>query len=192
MRLRGAEGGAFVAQHQGRARIAVALAAGLGAASLAPASHAHAQDRYEFPTTPSLELHAGFAWWGEGFAAGARVGLPVAYGWLSPNVGNTLSVTLGADFYFIRDETDNAYGPGVGIPVTLEWRLHFMPLLSLFAELGVNVFLPSPAFASSPHWDYPGAWFVGAIGAEIHVSRTVSLVARLGAPYSTLGISFLF
>lgn len=168
-----------------------ALAVVLVASAAVTPGRAFAQDRDDFyyPSHVSLELHAGFSWWGDGLAAGARLGIPVASGWLSQSIANTFSLTLGGDFYFIRNASNGAYAAGLGIPITLEWKVHFVPLLSLFAELGVNIFLPNALLRSS-QWDYPGAWFVGAIGLEIHVSRGFSIVARLGSPYSSLGIAF--
>lgn len=175
---------------------AILLAAGVAfAASPHTAAAQERQDRDDFyyPSHLSLELHAGYVWWGEGLAAGARVGIPLVSGWLSRThaIANTLSLTVGADFYFIREEVEQVYGPGFGIPITLEWRIHFVPMISLFAEAGVNVFVPTAVIADH-RFEYPGAWFVGAIGIELHITRSFSLVGRLGTPYSTIGVAFTF
>lgn len=167
-----------------RAQLAIFFAAALALVSLFAPGEARAQS-YDHSHGANFELHAGYSWWGEGLALGGRLGLPFA-GDGSPS---KLSLTVGADFYFMHGPNDETYGAGLGVPVTLEWRVRLLSGFSLFLEGGINVFFPSGYF-SDQRFDYAGAWVVLALGLEFHLSDSLSFIIRLGSPYSAIGLGF--
>lgn len=46
-----------------------------------------------------LDVHAGFTWWGVGFASGARFGIPILNNGFVPSINNAVYINFGADFY---------------------------------------------------------------------------------------------
>ena len=175
------------------------LAAALLATALASAAPAAAQVNINTPhhghRPMQLDLHGGFTWWGFGFAGGARFGIPIVENGFIDSLNNAFYINFGADFYFIRNRHGgrDAYDPGFGIPVTAHWEFYFSETWSLFGEIGANVFF-HPAFLRGDRGffehDYLGAWFIGAVGARLHIGDHFGLVLRVGNPYSAFGFTF--
>ena len=187
-------------------RILVAAFAFALAGSALEASTAEAQNIIEQPHTGSrpvtLDVHVGPSWHGLGLASGVRLGIPLVKNGFIPHLNNAVYLSVGADFYFIRywrangmGQDERVYGPGFGFPVALHWEFYFTPKLSAFGEIGANVFIGPWVFddrSRSGFGGYPGAWFLLAVGGKFHVSENFALVARLGTPYASFGLSFSF
>ena len=137
-----------------------------------------------------LDVHAGFSHFGLGVAAGARFSIPIMDNGFVRSINNAVYINFGGDFYWVKHGSD--YSPAVGIPITLNWEFTFSRTWSLFAELGVNVYL-HPRLFKGDGWDWsPGHWVIGAIGARLHFNDNIALVLRLGNPYSAFGVTFSF
>lgn len=138
-----------------------------------------------------LDLHAGFIYYGYGPSVGARFAIPIVRQGFVPMINNSVSITFGGDFYWIRLGRDR-YAAAVGFPVTLQWRFLFTQKLSAFGEVGVNLFL-HPDYIAGDGWRmYPGSWVIAAIGGRYKLNDSVYLVGRVGSPYSSIGVSFAF
>lgn len=137
-----------------------------------------------------LDVHGGFSHWGIGAAAGARFGIPIVQNGFVRSINNAVYINFGADFYWVKE--GNSYFPAVGIPVTLHWEFYFTERWSAFAELGVNVYLHPNLFRGNG-WDWsPGHWVLGAVGGRFFINDSITLTLRLGNPYSSFGVSFMF
>lgn len=174
---------------------------------LAPASSAEAQRRSSVdirrPFTGQrpfqLDVHGGFTWWGVGFASGARFGIPIVNNGFVSSINDAVYINFGLDFYWTRWRCrgvrceDWEYGGGLGVPVTLHWEFYFHDDWSAFVELGAQLFL-HPGFWNSGVFDAydAGYWFVGAIGGRFHVNENVALTLRIGTPYASFGLTFMF
>lgn len=152
-----------------------------------------------------LDVHAGFTFWGLGFATGARFGIPLLHNGFIPNLNNAVYLNFGLDFYYIRSHREpcagnpggcDVYGPGFGIPVALHWEFYFSDQWSAFAEIGAQ-FFAHPAWLSGDdgggfRWREPGAWFVWALGGSYHFNENILLTVRVGSPYIAGGLTFQF
>ena len=182
-----------------------ALALILAASSLQPMT-AEAQDPaiIEQPFTGkrpyTLDVHGGVSWWGVGLGTGVRFGIPIIANGFIGKLNNSVYLSLGADFYFIRythrgPDFDRRYGPGFGFPLALHWEFYFTEKLSAFAELGVNIFVGPWVFrddAIEGFGHYPAAFILFQAGGKFQFSESVALVVRLGIPYASVGLSFSF
>ena len=144
-----------------------------------------------------LDVHAGFTWFGFGLATGARLAIPLVENGFIDSINNAFYLNFGADFYFVRHRrngrAEDDYDPGFGIPVTAHWEFYFNENWSAFAEVGINVYFHPGFFRGERDFfdhDHVGGWFVGAIGARLHINEWFGLVVRLGSPYSSFGVSF--
>jgi hypothetical protein len=187
--------------------LAAAVIAAL--ATLSPAEVAQAQRGSVDIGTPhtgsrpfQLDIHAGFTWWGLGFASGARFGIPILNNGFVPSINNAVYINFGLDFYWTRwrcravpgrGNCDWDYGAGLGIPVTLHWEFYFNQNWSAFVELGFQVFF-HPRFWNDGFFDADegGYWFVGAVGGSFHINENVLLTLRVGTPYIAFGVTFQF
>lgn len=145
-----------------------------------------------------LDIHAGFEWWGVGFATGARFGIPIMNNGFVPSINNAVYINFGFDFYWARWRYVGAgnywdYGAGFGIPVALHWEFYFNEHWSAFAEIGVNVYF-HPRFLHGERYDvYDGGyWFLFAVGGSFHVNDWLLLTLRVGSPYIAFGVTFQF
>lgn len=184
--------------------VTVAFALCLAAPLAAPAP-AHADHDIDTPFTGNrpyqLDFHAGFTWYGLGFAGGARFGLPLVQNGFIPSLDNAVYLNLGIDAYAldwsgcrIRGGTGCAreYGFALGFPVTLHWEFYFNDQWSAFAELGFQIFLPPSLFYGN-YWDpgdHVGMWVIGAVGGSYHFSEAVGITLRVGNPYISFGVVF--
>ena len=138
-----------------------------------------------------LDLHGGFSHFGTGLSVGARFSIPIVENGFVPQINNTVSITFGGDFYWVKLGRDR-YAAAVGFPVTLQWRFLFTKRLSAFGEMGANIFLHPDLIAGDGWFWYPGSWVIAAIGGRFKINESISLVGRLGNPYSSFGASFTF
>jgi hypothetical protein len=181
------------------------LALGISFAAVAPATPAQADHDIDTPFTGSrpiqLDLHGGLAWYGFGFAGGARLGIPLVHNGFIPSLDNAVYLNFGVDTYFIdwsgcriRGGFDctRQYGFGLGFPIALHWEFYFNDQWSAFAELGLQIFVPPSVFYGD-YWepaDQAGAWVIAAAGGSYHFSDAVGITLRVGNPYVAFGVTF--
>jgi hypothetical protein len=80
----------------------------------------------------------------------------------------------------------------VGIPVAFHWEFYFTPHWSAFGEAGPNFFM-HPSVFKGHGWDWsPGHWFSVGAGGRYFIQDSLALTLRLGSPYSSFGVTFLF
>lgn len=150
-----------------------------------------------------LDIHAGFTWWGWGFASGARFGIPIVQNGFIPSLNNAVYINFGIDAYYLRwwggpggcGPGNNCYGFGLGFPVTLHWEFYFNDNWSAFVELGAQLFISPWVFNGGDfgiYGDEAGLWFVGAVGGSFHVNEWFLLTLRVGTPYVSFGLTFQF
>jgi hypothetical protein len=185
--------------------LAVGLAIAAAAVNAAAPSRAEAQSvDINTPFTGQrpfqLDVHAGFTWWGLGFATGVRFGIPIVQNGFIDSLNNAVYLNFGADFYYTRcygcgRADPNYYGFGLGFPVALHWEFYLNDNWSFFAELGFNFFL-DPEFFDDPNrgWGvyHAGYWVLAAAGASFHISDNFLLTLRVGIPYAAFGLTFQF
>ncbi len=139
-----------------------------------------------------LEAHGGLGWYGLGPVAGVRFGIPILKDGLARSLDDALYLNGGADLYYVarycvRDGCQN-YGLGVGFPIAAHWEIYLSSSLSVFAELGVNVYLTPSQLDGRPSAFGAAPWFLAAVGGTWRLSDTFSLVLRVGNPALTMGI----
>lgn len=145
-----------------------------------------------------LDIHAGFTWWGVGFASGARFGIPILNNGFIPSLNNAVYINFGVDFYYVRWAYDGGcncwdYGVGLGFPVALHWEFYFNENWSAFAEVGFQFFL-DPWFFNGGPFDVhdAGYWVLAAVGGSFHINENFLLTLRVGNPYAAFGLTFQF
>lgn len=194
----------------GTTALAVALfLAAAGGAQLAAPATAHADHDINTPFTGTrpfqLEFHGGFTWYGYGFAGGARFGIPIVHNGFIGTLDNAIYLNFGVDAYFVRfygrcgaGGCFDQYAFALGIPVALHWEFYFSDNWSAFAEIGFQFFLP-PSLWNYGDWEYGGPnggwigqWIIAGVGGSFHISDAFALTARLGNPYISFGVEFLF
>jgi hypothetical protein len=149
-----------------------------------------------------LDVHAGFTWWGWGFASGARFGIPILHNGPIPSINNALYINFGLDAYYLRHGCRgdgwgagcraSDYGFGLGIPVTVHWEFYFNDRWSAFVELGFQVFFHPSYWHHNEFYIHGGQWFVGAVGGTFHINEWLGLTLRVGTPYVAFGLTFEF
>lgn len=184
-------------------RIGWLVAVALSVATLASAPAARADHRIDRPYTGSrpfqLDFHGGLAWYGFGFAGGARFGIPIVQNGFIPSLDNAVYLNFGVDAYFVEDYCfdgggggcDRAHRFALGFPIALHWEFFFNDTWSAFAELGVQIYMP-PGFFHRGRYDFrddAGAWVIAAVGGTLHLGDVVSLTLRVGNPYIAFGIT---
>lgn len=184
--------------------VAVALSLAVLGGAAAPET-ARADHRIDQPFTGTrpfqLEFHGGLAWYGFGFAGGARFGIPLMHNGFVPSLDNAVYLNFGGDFYFVDDWICynngrggcdyRGYGIALGFPVALHWEFYFSDMWSAFAELGFQVFLPPSLFHGGyiDYRDHVGQWVIAAVGGSLHLGDVVALTLRVGNPYISFGIT---
>lgn len=181
--------------------LSIAWVASLGNPGSARADH-DIQTPFTGTRPFQLELHGGLAWYGFGFAGGARFGIPLMQNGFISSLDNAVYVNFGGDFYFVDDYGCYARNPGepchghayrfaVGFPVALHWEFYFSDMWSAFAELGLQVFLPPSLFYRGyiEYNEHVGQWVIAAVGGSLHLGEVLSLTARIGNPYVSFGIT---
>jgi hypothetical protein len=179
--------------------LALALVLATAGGSTLMPSTAHADHEIGTPFTGNrpfqLDVHAGLLWYGIGFAAGARFGIPIMHNGFVSSIDNAVYLNFGADFYYLDtydDMLNRHYGAGFGIPVTLHWEFYFNDTWSAFAELGFQVFFHPRFFENGHFYADAGAWIIGMVGGSLHFSEAIALTLRFGNPYVALGVTFQF
>lgn len=183
-------------------KYALLFALALATGSLVEAPSARADHQIDRPFTGNrpfqLDFHGGLAWYGFGFAGGGRFGIPIVQNGFIPSLDNAVYLNFGFDFYYVDDNwcgrgvpCDRAYRFAMGFPIALHWEFYFNDTWSVFAELGVQIYLP-PAFFHRGYVDYredAGAWVIAAAGGSLHLGEVLSLTLRVGNPYIAFGIT---
>jgi hypothetical protein len=184
----------------------VAAAVAIASAALAPATIARADHDIDTPFTGSrpfqLDVHGGLAWYGFGFAGGARFGIPIVHNGFIPSLDNAVYLNFGIDTYFVDDrycydwdndfcQRNRGYRFAMGFPVTLHWEFYFNDTWSVFGEIGVQIYLPPSLFYRGyvEYYDHAGMWFVAAAGGTLHLGEVFALTLRVGNPYVAFGIT---
>ncbi len=177
--------------------LALALVLAAGATSLTP-STARADHQIGTPFTGNrpyqLDVHSGLLWYGIGFAAGARFGIPLVHNGFVSTIDNAVYLNFGAEFYYLDtdDGLNRHYGAGFGIPVTLHWEFYFNDTWSAFAEVGFQIFFHPRYFETGNFYVDAGAWVIAMVGGSLHFSEAVALTLRVGNPYVAVGLTFQF
>ena len=153
-------------------------------------------DENETHSEFTVDVHAGFAFYGRGLASGARLGIPLAKQGFIKGKNDVFMLSVGLDAYYVRHRGDSTrrwrYGVGLGFPIVGHWEFFLTPKFSFFAEIGVNIFLHPGVFRDEGKFiDHPGAWVVGAGGIVYRFSENIGFIARAGTPYISAGIQFI-
>lgn len=132
----------------------------------------------------TLELHAGFGFAGLAPTVGARFGLPIVKNGFIASMNNAVYLTVGADVGFTLAGLG---GLGIGIPVTLAWNFYFNDKFSAFADVGINLYFNT--YYLQAGFVLPvGNFFNYAVGGRYHLNEKLALMARVGSPYTAIGI----
>ena len=137
----------------------------------------------------TLDLHAGFAWYGNGLALGGRIGIPIVDNGFVKTINNSVYINFGADFYYAEYYNGNNFeerSAALGIPVSMQWNFYFTPEWSAYGEVGVNLYVHNGDFRPGPYWG------IGAVGGRYHFGESAALMLRLGSPYSSFGFELSF
>ena len=192
----------MTSKKNGALALALSLAVLGGIAAPGTARADHQIDQPFTGTRPfQLEFHGGLAWYGFGFAGGARFGIPLLQNGFIPSLDNAVYLNFGVDAYFVDEPgcrvrgggvcTYDGYGFAMGFPVALHWEFYFNDMWSAFAEIGFQVFLPPSLFRGygADYTNHIGQWVVAAVGGSLHLGDVVALTLRVGNPYISFGIT---
>jgi hypothetical protein len=153
---------------------------------------------YPIEIEPHIVFGAENVYGATGFGAGLRVSIPVVFGLLKRAPDN-LAITFGGDLLHYDNcyYSDQCGANYLMLPVAAQWNVFLARRVSVFAEAGVFVYKgffdgcgPSDGPGCSPPSDF-GILPTLAVGGRLHLGDNVSLIARLGYPTVTLGVSFL-
>jgi hypothetical protein len=164
---------------------------------------------YSVELEPHLLLQWSQTRWGdEGFGPGLRVNIPFLDNGPIEKINNNMAIGFGLDWSTFNDVGAWCYDPRVRselraydcdadafwLPVVLQWNFFLTDIISVFGE---------PGFAIAHYrWDSDYALydysdsdtdlrFVFWGGGRFLLGDTVSIVARIGSPYLSVGVSFL-
>jgi hypothetical protein len=143
------------------------------------------------PRGVELELpHLAFHKYGLGGAIGGRLSFALNDRGIIRNVPDRLALSIGVDAYYTK--YGPRYGGAIGVPIVLHWGLYLTRIFSIYVEAGVNVWFHE-AFGEEPPTfvAFFPSWLMGAFGMKFHFTDRFALNLRLGAPYSSLGLSFM-
>jgi hypothetical protein len=117
-----------------------------------------------------------------GVGPGLRASIPVMDNGFVSSINNNVAIGLGADFaYYDRDSASVLW-----LPVVLQWNFYITKVITVFGEPGVALRHTS--------WDN-GHETDGQLvlhgGAKFMFGQTTGLTVRIGAPYVSVGVSFL-
>ena len=141
-----------------------------------------------------LDVHAGFSYFGRGLATGVRFGIPIVHNGFVKTINNAIYINFGADLYFIdyHHKGHDEYAVAIGVPVTMHWEFYFTPKWTAFGEVGPNLFL-HPGVFKGHGWGWSGRhWVTVSGGGRYMINESLALTLRLGSPYSSFGVSFMF
>jgi hypothetical protein len=159
-------------------------------------------DRYN-PAAYGLEadFHFSFAaenvYGNSGAGAGVRLGIPLAIGSLG-RLPSNLALSFGGDVVNYQNcyYADRCNANYVMVPVAAQWNLWVAPRVSIFGEAGAFAYrgwfdgcAPGDVGCNAPR-DF-GILPTLAVGARVRFGYHANLIARLGYPTTTIGISFM-
>lgn len=169
---------------------------------------------YSVEVEPHLLLQWSQTLWGEeGWGPGVRINIPFLDNGPIQKINNNMAIGFGMDWsmfddvgpwcYANRNVPDAVYGydcdgNALWFPVVLQWNFFLTDIISVFGEPGLAI--------AHYRWDndYCEAHnlvycddsdtdlrFVFWGGGRFLLGDTVSIVARIGTPYLSVGVSFL-
>lgn len=154
---------------------------------------------------------------GSGAGLGARASIPIVENGFVSSINNSVAIGFGIDWMryggcyhgwnYVGSYCDDL--SRVWLPVTLQWNFYLSTHFSVFGEPGIALHWTDWAGAQGCYYYEPNGRiryggcgqphsggrfdldpFVLMVGGRYHVSRTVSLTARIGYPYFSFGVSF--
>lgn len=175
----------------------VCFTSGVGAALLALASPAVAQNAIKSPTAHpqyfvELEPHLVLDFLGDdGFGLGGRATFVVMDPGFITSINNNVGIGVGVDWL---DGGDHCHPAGcydddrLVLPLVLQWNFWFTRHWSAFGEPGIAVkFHDRNNNNNNDDTDLDVALYVGG---RFNFNDDVALTLRLGAPASSFGVSF--
>jgi hypothetical protein len=184
------------------------LVCGVSFVALSLPAVADAQEReyvaVDEPSAYPVEFEPHFTFGAEnvygqaGFGAGLRVSIPVV-GSLLRRIPDNLAISFGGDIVHYDNcyYADNCGANYLMLPVAAQWNIFLARRVSVFVEGGVFVYkgffdgcapVNGPGCVAPPDF---GVLPTLAVGGRIHLGDNVSLIARIGYPTVTFGVSFL-
>lgn len=149
---------------------------------------------------------------GGGLGSGLRVTIPVAQRGFIEGINDSVGIGFGVDwlYYFggpassgtcaeyrgtgnrrICVRVAGAGGPShyFYLPAVMQWNFFFTEEWSAFGEPGFGMHFQAREIDGSLGI---GAYPVFQLGGRYHFSEAVTLTMRIGYPYTSVGVSFLF
>lgn len=94
-----------------------------------------------------------------------------------PSINNSVGVGVGADFFVPRSGS-----LAIVLPAVMQWNFWLSTHWAVFGEPGVALGFGNRDFLVPTF----------AVGGRYHFSEHIALTMRLGYPYASVGVSFLF
>lgn len=117
-----------------------------------------------------------------GWGPGARLSIPLVDNGFLRRLNNNVALGLGLDWAHYNKSSANV----LWIPVVMQWNFFMTDVITVFGEPGLAF-----RHASWEHDSKVAAQLVLQAGAKFMFSDRVGLTLRLGAPYFSVGVSFL-
>jgi hypothetical protein len=189
-------------RYQGTGRRAAAL----GAAAVAALAAGHAQAEtivgqpnnhpdYSVELEPHLVLGWGFNLSHHDFlptdqhldgpfgvGPGLRASIPLMHNGFVRSINNNVAIGFGADVAYY----DHASAGVLWVPVVLQWNFYITDIITVFGEPGVAL-----RYANWDNGSETSGQLVLQGGAKFMFGQTAGLTVRIGAPYVSVGVSFL-
>jgi hypothetical protein len=146
---------------------------------------------------------------GDGLGFGGRISIPVIQNGPVPSINNNFAIGVGFDWSHISNDCGSigVLGLSVGIdctanhlffPIDAQWNFFFTPVVGAFTELGLAIQHYSENFsctglcagALGSRSDTTVAP-VFDVGGRFILANSFAIVARIGIPYLSVGVSFL-
>ncbi|MBN1606524.1 MAG: hypothetical protein JW940_07810 [Polyangiaceae bacterium] len=199
----------------GALAVSVALASPAQAASVIKRPGLH--PNYDVEIEPHLLVQWAQSPWGQdGFGPGVRFDIPLFDNGPIDTINNNMAIGFGMDWaifddvcgwywrYWYRDNVPAGYAAydctahALSFPVVLQWNFFLTDKISVFGEPGLTIqhFWWDSDYCDD-YTDYRcndsdtdlDIAFWG--GGRFLVGDTVSIIARLGTPYVSVGVGFL-
>lgn len=172
-----------------------------------------AHPRYSVEIEPHLLLQWSAAPWGDdGFGPGVRFNIPIVESGPIKTINNSMAIGFGADWAIFNDVCGWYWrfyrldGPAPDVvydcsantlwfPAALQWNFFLTDIISVFGEPGLAIqhFWWDSDFCDGPGCDGSDTnlklVFWG--GGRFLLGDSVSIIARIGTPYISAGVSFL-
>lgn len=128
-------------------------------------------------------------WWGFGpVGVSGRLTFPLLHNGFVPEVNDSLSLDVGADFAFLAFRY---YGTVLDIPAELMWSLHFVPRVAGYVKLGLALEMNFGQVCYGPNYcsnSAVGLVGVGAVGLVANLTQSLLLRVEAGYPWFKVGI----